>query len=207
MYGPFAIARIELTLSGSQRLLSKNPLLDAALFGAETSSSNVAPSKTYAILEGARYFAPRETIESSGLPFECLFKGDSENTLADVAPYLVELNRDASLLSKLLRGHSEDDPPWMMWPKRGASFFRSAHSMDELKRHFRKYTRLFDQATGHWNYFRFYAPEVMLNVISHMEHERFDDFSKGIESFVIPDGLNAVTVLGKPVSSALELAC
>lgn len=190
------IKHIPLELVNGHRGFAANPLLYQVLFGEQSGScEHQKPSSTFVLVEAIRYFGLPEILESQSLEFECLFKGETRGELNDVAPYLVKINAHDKLTENLLTGTSPSDPPWMMWPRGGAVFLRSTMKTGDLVRHFRKFTRLFDQNTKRWNYFRFFAPETMLNTIAHMDEAAFNTFSSGIEMFVVPNGNASITCL------------
>src|SRR5215211_2725604 len=85
-------------------------------------------SRLYAILDGAAAPDLVRRIFKSGLPNYCLFEGDLEPDVANVAPYLVHLPGND--------GFSE----WVFgegFGKNWGIFVRSGASMIELRRHFR----------------------------------------------------------------------
>ncbi|EPX78583.1 DUF4123 domain-containing protein [Litoreibacter arenae] len=204
--GPYCHHSVSLVLAGPDRRLEDNPELEACLFGTPDWSGSGKETQTFVLLEAARFFGLPEMLETSGLEYGCLFQGGSSSELADVAPYLLRLTPDAELLRHLLSGRGPDDPPWQMWPRAGACFLRSAADLTTLIKHFRKFTRVFDERTGRWNYFRFYAPEVMLSVVANMERAQFERFTKGIDYFAVPNGTDNLAILRLEASVPIEAA-
>ncbi len=186
---------VTMTVAEGHRALNGNPALARALFGPVDWHTDGKSSKTYALLDAARLFGLKELLEGSGLIFECLFTAEAAEELGDVAPYLVQLQPDCNLTRALLSGVTKGGPPWEMWPLGGASFLRSDMEISALRRHFRKFTRLFDDSTGRWNFFRFYAPEVMMSIVANMEPEGFRSFTKGIDLLAIPQGTDRMAIL------------
>lgn len=182
---------ITLEVINGQRPLDHNQDLYDVLFGQTPSTA----SSTYVFLEAARYFGLVEMLESQQATFCCLFSGAAAKELRDVAPYLVKVAQDDKLIKNLLSGTNDDDPPWMMWPSSGAVFLRSGLKLPDLRSHFRHFTRLYDDESEKWNYFRFFAPEVMLNTVANMDDDVFGVFSKDIDMFVVPDGKDRAVCL------------
>jgi hypothetical protein len=127
--------------------------LSDALFGA-SSDRHGTPVRLYAILDAALVPNLAQFLEASGLPHECLIRGDSFAELEDVAPWIVQIN-EANAFTRRLFTH-DPDAPWSFWNKDAALFVRSAASLADVSRHFRKLLRIEDQQ-GRWFFFRFWA--------------------------------------------------
>lgn len=119
---------------------------------ADGDAAKVSPMKLYAILEAGKMVNFPEMLGVSGLDYKCLFKGEAYDELKDVAPYIVELTEDNDFTRKLF---TKSNAPWDMWDKELGIYIRSRASLDELWRHFRKFTRIQDE-NGKWFYFRFW---------------------------------------------------
>lgn len=116
--------------------------------------------RTFAIIDAARLTNFVELLQASDLEHTCLFEGAARAEMAELAPWLVELQPDASATLRLL-----DDPatPWSIWGKDAAIFVRSTADLTELQRHFRKFTRIRD-AEDRWMLLRFWDPNVLLDL-------------------------------------------
>ena len=147
----------------------------------------------FALLEAARYPDLPEVLEASGLEHACLFKRQAYEELRDVAPFLVRLEPEHLFTRRLLTPASEDAPHWQRWG-RGVALIRSDQGLEELLRHFRKYTRIFDPSQKRWTYFRFYAPETLRSLIAHMQPPAFETFSRPFR-FLLTEGCGAEPVL------------
>lgn len=110
-----------------------------------------SPCATWAVLDAACVPNLPEELEASGLAHRCLFRGKAQDDWGHVAPWLVALRPDARLTRRLFTA----EPPFGLWDAAAAMFLRSRRTMDDLWRHFRKYTRIQDDA-GSWLYFRFW---------------------------------------------------
>ncbi len=144
-------------------------VLDQMLFGSikEQDGSKLASFeqtnwKTFAVLDAAKVPNLVEMLEASGLEHSCLFKGDAYDELKDVAPWLVELKLENSFTRRVF---VKSDEPWHLWDSEPGIFIRSQSTLDELRSHFRKFTRVNDDA-GKWFYFRFWEGSQIPRLIS-----------------------------------------
>ncbi|MCO5065678.1 MAG: DUF4123 domain-containing protein [Rhizobiaceae bacterium] len=126
---------------------------EIAYFG---SADAVPPLGTYAILDAAKARLLPEMLQSSGLEFRCLFKGAAEVELRNLAPYIVVLEQDNVLMRQLF---TRSGMPSDLWLKDTGFYIRTHDSLDQLWRHFRKFTRLQDE-NGKWFYFRFWETNL-----------------------------------------------
>ncbi|MBL3597810.1 DUF4123 domain-containing protein [Rhodovulum sulfidophilum] len=136
--------------------LSVPPGLRAALFGQpEVIAGRAAlPLYTYAVLDAAKVHGLPEMLETSGLDHACLFQGAAAEDYRDVAPWLVRLEESHRLTRGLF---TQSDAPWDMWDREPGIFLRSAASLDALRKHLRKFTKVRDE-DGKWYYARFWEP-------------------------------------------------
>jgi hypothetical protein len=126
----------------------------AALFPPPPEDGSPAP-EVYAVLDGARDSRIYRTVYNSRLEHECLFTGEIPYDLAEAAPYLVRLTREAAFTRWVL------DEGW------GRSFGIFAWSRadgETLRRHFRRLLRVKDEQ-GRALYFRYYDPRVLRAVL------------------------------------------
>lgn len=148
-------------------------------------ADKVPRMKTYAILDAAKVFGLVEILETSGLEYRCLFKGDAAEKYREVAPYLVELEEEHPLTAILLT-HLPDLPADMttlhMWHKDPGIYVRSRFVFDHVWKHFRKFTRIRDEH-GKWFYFRFYEPSVVSTMIGSFSPDSFEKFGAVAHAF------------------------
>ncbi|NSX55554.1 DUF4123 domain-containing protein [Parasulfitobacter algicola] len=114
--------------------------------------------QTYAILDAAKVTNLPELLAMSELEHRCLFKGQAEDNLRSVAPWIVKLE-EGNAFTRHLFTH-ENDVPWYLWDKEPGIYIRSLATLDQLWKHFRKFTRLQDE-NGKLYYQRFYDPRVL----------------------------------------------
>ena len=126
------------------------------------SAEAVPPMRTYAILDAAKMpYLLTGFIERSELPAQSLFQGDTAEELKEHAPYLVELTEDNDFTAKLLTGPKGVNG---LWEKELGVYVRSRAEFAELRRHFRKFTRMQD-AEDKWYYFAFWEPSMTVAAV------------------------------------------
>lgn len=116
-------------------------------------NGDLVPLKTYAVIDGASATGLLDQLYSEGKrpEFVCLYRGELEPDIAEVAPYLVRLEPSTPFTNWLLMEG---------WGKNFGVFVRSVADMDALRRHFRRFLRVQDPE-GKTLYFRFYDPRVL----------------------------------------------
>lgn len=117
---------------------------------------NVPPIQTYALLDAAKITHLPEMLGASDLEHRCLFKGAAYEELKDVAPWLVRLEEGNDFTRNLFTAGSA---PWHLWEHEAGVYIRSRASLEELWKHFRKFTKVRD-LDDKWFYFRFWEPET-----------------------------------------------
>lgn len=114
----------------------------------------ILPLHTYVILDAAKVMGLVEMLETSGLDYACLFKGEATMELRDVAPYLVMLEETSAFTRNLF---TKGDAGWQMWNSQPGIYLRSTQDFQSIWRHFRKFIKVQDY-TGRWLYVRFWEP-------------------------------------------------
>lgn len=143
---------------GSEEPLTLPEPLLAPLFhsptptNAENNIAVEAPIFTYAILDASKVQGLSEMLENSGLPHCCLFKGEAFDNLKDVAPWIVQLKHGKDFTRNLF---TKSDAPWHLWDAEPGIYVRSRQNLDEMQRHFRKFTRIKDER-GQWHLLRYW---------------------------------------------------
>jgi hypothetical protein len=105
----------------------------------------------YAILDAARDERVRPALLRSECPYVCLYQGRTEQELAEVAPYLVQLSPTAAFTTSLIQDG---------WGESWGILVGSAASLAELRNHFRKFLMVRNNL-GKLVYFRYYDPRVL----------------------------------------------
>ncbi|KIT16871.1 DUF4123 domain-containing protein [Jannaschia aquimarina] len=166
--------------------------LHEALFGQPDPADNEGspPLHSYAVLDAGKGAGLPEMLEASGLDHACLFTGDAARELRDVAPWIVRLEEG----NRFVRGlFTAGDAPWELWGKAAGIFLRSRGSIDQIRAHLRKFTKVPDE-TGAWLYFRFWEPSPLRAYLDRLPPE--DEFRQRwfgldaatrIEMILVPD--------------------
>ena len=125
----------------------------------------VPPMKTFAILDAARVTNLAETLETSGLEHRCLFAGDAYDDLKEAAPWIVQLEDGNTFTRNLF---TRSDALWHMWDQEPGIYIRSRGLLNDLWKHFRKFTRIRDER-GKWFYFRFWETGCLIDYIRYAQ--------------------------------------
>lgn len=108
--------------------------------------------KLFAILDGARDRRVRVLLNVCQEQSQSLYDGLKGDTLADVAPYLVQLEKDSELLKFLVNE---------TWGESWGIFLIGARPFVEVRRRLRRSLMVRDEESEKKLYFRFYDPRVM----------------------------------------------
>lgn len=134
-------------------------------------AENGPPLRTFAILDATKFGAGASEIEACNMPFRSMFIGKAAKELADIAPYIVQLdplNRFTRRLFKHDPSLPEEMTSMHLWHREPGIYVRTRLTMDALWRHFRRFTRVRDER-GTWFVLRFYDPNVVLDMAEHLE--------------------------------------
>jgi hypothetical protein len=105
----------------------------------------------YAVLDGASIPDLLQSLYDHEPEYECLFRGELEPDMAEVAPYLVRLERRSAFTDRVIgRG----------WGRHWGIFAVSEADMRVMRRHFRTFLMVHDPH-GKPLYFRYYDPRVL----------------------------------------------
>ena len=127
---------------------------EIALYG---SADAVPQMNTFAILDAAKLpYLLTGMLEDSGLRHKSLFQGAAQEELKEHAPYLVELAEDNSFTRALFTADAAN----ALWDKDLGIYIRSRTGFDDIRKHFRKFTRVKDEE-GQWSYLRYWEPTTL----------------------------------------------
>ena len=110
-----------------------------------------ARMNVFAIVDGARDDRIYGAVDGCRLDKRCLYSGTLPWQLMMSAPYLVQLDRENRFTAFLLDNG---------WGNSWGIFLRSETRIEELRRHFRGFLRVRDEA-GRRLIFRYYDPRVL----------------------------------------------
>lgn len=162
-------------------------------------------SRCYMVIDAAVYHKHAghfivPSLMISGLPYRCLFKGTTQITLEDAAPYLVELtgHEDKEFLRQIFITHYTPDI---------GIFIHTDSQFDELYNHLRKFPYLQQEHNREWVFFRFYYPlalELTLKSLSRGALSSFMRHIGAIYGFNHENSLMKATVTAEIRESKLE---
>lgn len=94
-------------------------------------------------------------LDCVDVPIACLFNGAAAKEQQEVAPYLVDLTFETEMPPRFHRDFFARH-----WGQGTGILVTSTASLDTLKRHFRKFTKLRREDDPRWFFFRFWDPAV-----------------------------------------------
>jgi len=108
----------------------------------------------FAVLDGASIPSLLAELHGKNPPlrFECLYRGALPSDMAEVAPYLVQLEPNAHFTNWLIDAG---------WGNHWGIFALSELDFQSIRYHFRALTRVYDETGKRFLYFRFYDPRVL----------------------------------------------
>ena len=144
--------------------------------------------RAYALVDAARDERIYPAVLRADCEWTCLYRGDAAVTMAEVAPYLVQLDRASRFTAWLLENG---------WGDSWGVFLNAPVTLEVLRNHFRRfvYAQLPD---GRNVYFRFYDPRVlrvylptctpdeMVKIFGPVERFLLEDADGNVKSFTIP---------------------
>jgi hypothetical protein len=106
--------------------------------------------RSFAILDGASVLDLPANLASFNPEHICLYRGELEPDLAEMAPYLVILEYNSPFTDWVLANG---------WGKHWGIYGAAMADLKELRRHFRMFLTVYDK-DGKSLYFRYYDPRV-----------------------------------------------
>ena len=155
------------------------------------SQAEAPPLQTYAVLDAAKIPGLPELLAASGLKNSCLFQGDTFDELKDVAPWLVHLKEENSLTRNLF---TRSGAQWHLWDKEANVVLRSFASLNVLRSHLRRFTRV-QTAQGASLYMRFWEPKWTVPLIGGLPDPDATRFFEHITALIVPHRSGKVAVL------------
>lgn len=136
-------------------------------------------ARTFVILDGASVPDLPMKIYEMQPHVVCLYRGELEPDLAEVAPYLVELFPGTTFTDWLLTESTKGEH-WGI-------FARSPFSLVELRKHFRKFLTVYDDA-GKPLLFRYYDPRVLVKFLPTCDQEALEKMFGRVTDYLAEDG-------------------
>jgi hypothetical protein len=132
----------------------------------------------YHLLDAARAETPNlREAQRRNPQFLSLYKGQSAQALAEVAPYLFTCERGTAFVRWLLEKG---------WGKSWGVFCEAEGDLAALERHFRKFL-LVQKEGGGQLYFRYYDPRVLRIVLPTFDAGQLDEFFGPVKAYVLED--------------------
>lgn len=129
-------------------------------------------TRTFVVLDGASVPDLRMRLYETNPPHYCLFRGELEPDVAEVAPYVVQL---------ALGSVFADWVTSECFGKHWGIFAHSLHSIKEMRRHFRSLVTVYDEA-GEPMIFRFYDPRVLQNFLPTCNEDELKTFFGNVDA-------------------------
>jgi hypothetical protein len=131
----------------------------------------------YAVLDTARDIRILALLLHHKEECQSLYEGEQGLKLAQVAPYLVRLQKDSPLLETLVKEG---------WGKNWGVYLTSPSDLQEVRRHLRHFLQV-KLPSGEQVYFRFYDPRVMRVFLPTCTPEDVTQFFGPIQNYLMED--------------------
>jgi hypothetical protein len=131
----------------------------------------------FVLLDAARDERIYPAVFRSDCEWTSLYRGDAASTMAEVAPYLVELDRE-SLFTDWLFAEG--------WGNAWGIFLQSQATLEVVRNHLRRFVlvQLPDERTV---YFRFYDPRVLRAYLPTCTAAELDAFLGPVDAYLLED--------------------
>lgn len=130
-------------------------------------------TRVYAVLDGASVPDLRMKLFEMKPPHYCLFTGDLEPDMAEVAPYLIRLLPKTPFTDWILREG---------FGKHWGIFAHSREPVEEMRKHFRSLITVYDEK-GKPMIFRYYDPRVLGKFLATCKEEELKTFFGSVEAY------------------------
>jgi Domain of unknown function (DUF4123) len=129
---------------------------------------------TYAIIDGAACPDLLSKIDETQPDFCCLYAGELEQDVEEVAPYLIRLEVDHPFTTWLFANIGRK--PWGV-------FCRAPSTLRELRKHFRQFL-IVKGPEGRNLYFRYYDPRVLPVFVESCDDKQLEMFFGPVNSYL-----------------------
>ena len=128
---------------------------------------------TYALLDGASIPELRQILHALKPEHECLYIGALSDDMAEVAPYLVQLEPEAAFTKTVLE---------QGWGKHWGVFVAAEAGLRDLRQHFRRFLTVYDP-DGKALLFRYYDPRVLRSYLPTCNAEEIGKMFGPVKAF------------------------
>ena len=134
----------------------------------------VAPNRLYAMVDTAANQNALDFLYSeASLNFDCLFAGELDPDVFEVAPFLIDLEAQPAVLDWMLAG----------WGQHWLSFIHSPLALGELQMNLRQFTKV-RTPDDRVVWFRFYDPRVMRSALPLLDAAQAGAFFASVHLFL-----------------------
>ena len=133
--------------------------------------------RVFYVFDGARLEDELDTAQALNPNFDSLYRGQSEETLASVAPYIFTVERG----SEFERWYFDKG-----WGDSWGVIVYADDDMKSLHKHFRKFLMV-QTEDGEELYFRFYDPRVLRIFLPTCDKEQLKEFFGLVSCFICED--------------------
>src|SRR5712692_5681713 len=133
--------------------------------------------RVFAILDGASVGDLLTPLYEHHPEFECLYRGELQPDIAEVAPYLVQLEQGTEFTKWVLE---------QGWGNHWGIFAVADAELPVMRRHFRRFLTVHDP-DGKPLYFRYYDPRVLRAYLPTCNAEELKTMFGLIECFLLED--------------------
>ena len=161
--------------------------VEAHLFSPEAAS-------VFAVLDGASVGDLLTPLYEHHPPFECLYRGELQPDIAEVAPYLVQLEQGTEFTKWVLE---------QGWANHWGIFAVADAALAVMRRHFRRFLTVHDP-DGKPLYFRYYDPRVLRVYLPTCNAEELGTIFGPVQSFVLEDEDPAIALRFQLQDGALK---
>lgn len=144
-------------------------LIGQYLFGEE--------ANVYAVLDGASVPALQENIYQFEPEYHCLYRGELEPDMAEVAPYLVQLENNSKFTDWVIEKG---------WGNHWGIFAISSASIREMRQHFRTFLIVYN-TDGRPLKFRYYDPRVLRKYLPTCNAEELSTMFGPVSCYLLED--------------------
>jgi hypothetical protein len=148
----------------------------------------------FAVLDGASIPDLLQQLDEQQPEHACLYRGELEPDMAEVAPYLVKLEPDSDFTDWLIEKG---------WGNHWGIFVVSGESLSALRRHFRKFLIVYSPDNKPV-YFRFYDPRVLRTYLPTCNNGELATVFGQIDSYLLEDADKDVALRFCNVSGSMK---
>jgi Domain of unknown function (DUF4123) len=152
------------------------------------------PGNLFAVVDGAALSDLLDALYRLKPPFYCLYRGELQPDIAEVAPYLVQLEEGSGFTSWLLQKGLD---------KHFGIFLATLVNLLDTRRHLRRLLTVHTE-DGKPLLFRFYDPRVLPTFLSTCTQEELTKMFGPIESYLVPSNLELLCYKLAPIEGKLS---